>query len=265
MQYDAVNTTILLSITALIGLLFCFFGSRYFRSVFALTVFAAAMFIAYGLSGMYFTTLAAKLAVSVTCGLILALVLNLVDFIGKFVTGVLSAFSLAVLVLGFIDLSVYPYFWDAVIFVSLIAGMCAVVKKSLLRTATAFFGSFIVLMSLFFIFSGILAQYNLANFESVQKSAALLLFQYKYFIAGGVAALTVLGIFVQFWLALRGKSEEAWFKKRKKKKKAVETQNSAVITEEEAAGEIKEKPAKKKKKDNNNIEYVSGDHIELGQ
>ena len=202
MQIDA-QVIAFLSFIALLGLVYCLFGSGFFRMIFTFTMFVAGVFFAYYIAGIYFTTFIAKAAISLTGGLILALIFNIFHVAGKFLVGFIACGMAAVLVLNLIQISKFLYFWDIVMLLGLFAGIAATNKKTVLRLVTAFMGAFMVCSVVFYIIGkGINAQ-DFATLRAVFKSVSALTASYPLYFLVSVALLTCMGWLMQFWHGLR--------------------------------------------------------------
>jgi len=195
----------LLSVVCAIALLYCFLGSRFFRAIFTFTAFLAGLLAAYLIAGIYFTTLFARIAITLTGGLISAILFNQLQFAGRFITGVFAGFAIGILFAFLLNFSVFPlFFWDAVMVVSLVLGISAAVNKSVvLRASTAVSGAFIASLIVFFIISRGGSNADFKDIQSAKDAFNTVLAQYRYMIAGSTALLTLAGLFLQFFLTLR--------------------------------------------------------------
>lgn len=201
-----------LSFSALLGLIYCIFGSRFFRTIITFTAFIAGLLFTYKIAGIYFTTLAAKASISIAGGFVLALVFNILHHVGRFIAGVLAAACTGVLIIHIFQISKISYVWDALLLLCLIAGISAANKNTMLRAATAFLGAFIITAAGFYFLRGI-NPLDLTSIKAAKKAVQLLLEAYPYYIAGSVLFFTLAGIFFQFWQSLR------FIPNRKKEKK----------------------------------------------
>jgi hypothetical protein len=193
----------LMSIVCIVALLYCFLGSRYFRAIFTLTAFLLGLLAAYLVAGIYFTTIFARVAITLTGGLIVAIIFNQLQFAGRFLAGVFAGFAIGILCTMLFNISDSGYFWDAVLLVCLALGISGAVNKTLIiRISTAVFGAFLSSLIVFFlIFRGV-GSADFTSVQSAQDALNAVLSQYKYMIAGSTAFLTLAGVTVQFFLTL---------------------------------------------------------------
>lgn len=191
-----------LSFFALLGFIYCIFGSRFFRTVITLTACAAGLLFSYKIAGVYFTTVAAKAAVSIAGGLILALVCNVLHRVGRFIAGIMAAACAGILIIHIFQISKISYVWDVLLLLCLITGICAANKKTVLRLTTALLGAFAITIVGFCFLHGIKPT-DFTSMTAVKKAVQLLLVTYPYHIALSVLFFTLAGIFFQFWQSLR--------------------------------------------------------------
>jgi len=197
-------TIALLCITGLIALFFCFLGSRYFRAVFTLAAFFCGLVAAYCLAGIFFSTLFAKIAVILAGGLVLALVFNQLQFLGRFLTGIFGCLCVGAVLAVIFNISLSPYFWDAVFAVCLIVGFLSAANQPLIfRIASAVFGAFIFSLIVFYLFTRGVADADFASVQSFLQAVSAVLSSNIYSIIGATAFLSLAGAFVQFFLVLR--------------------------------------------------------------
>lgn len=202
MQIDA-QVIALLSFIALLGLVYCLFGSGFFRMIFTFTMFVAGVFFAYYIAGIYFTTFIAKAAISLTGGLILALIFNIFHMAGKFLAGFIACGMAAVLILNLFHISRFLYFWDIVLLVGLFAGIAAAIKKTVLRIVTAFMGAFMVCTVVFYIIGKGINYQDFATLRTVFKSVSVITESYPLYFLVSVVLLACMGWLMQFWHGLR--------------------------------------------------------------
>lgn len=194
---------VFMSVACIVALLYCFLGSRFFRAIFTFTAFLAGLAVAYLLAGVYFTTIFAKIAITLTGGIIAAIVFNQLQFAGRFLAGIFAGFAVGILFSLLLNISYAPYFWDAVLVLCLVLGITAAVNKSMiLRASTAVFGAFLTAVVVFFLIGRGVSAADFKDMQSAKDAFNAVLGQYRYMILGCTALLALTGAFLQFFLAL---------------------------------------------------------------
>jgi hypothetical protein len=202
MQIDAQVITII-SFIALLGLVYCFFGSGFFRMIFTFTMFVAGMFFSYSLAGVYFTTFIAKAAVSLAGGFIIALLFNIFHAVGKFLFGFIACGIAIVLIFNIFHISTLLLLWDITAGLGLVLGICAITKRTVLRVITAFTGAFFVSIVGFYVFLKGISVQDFINVRALFQAVSSIASSYPYQLLSCTVLIAFAGWLVQFWHGLR--------------------------------------------------------------